>query len=117
MFFNFLSTGMLECYWEYLLRLVVKIMYKAIPEVNKPVRTRELLLNRRIHLKHLDELRPMNLTTIHESSSQSLNNKKREMLTEDRMTEIERENRILLSKISDIMHSKKHGGGNFFSNK
>lgn len=52
-------------------------MYKAIPEVNKPVRTRELLLNRRIHLKHLDELRPMNLTTIHESSSQSLNNKKR----------------------------------------
>jgi|JI6StandDraft_1071083.scaffolds.fasta_scaffold12615_3 hypothetical protein len=78
-------------------------MYRAIPEVNRPVYQREIRQARRIHLKHLQDLRPNNLTTLEEGQQTGLSHKKRQMLSENKYTEIERENRILLSKISDIM--------------
>lgn len=52
-------------------------------------------------------MRPHNLTNIEDEHTTGLSHKKKQMLSENKYTEIERENRILFSKISDIMLQRK----------
>jgi hypothetical protein len=62
---------------------------------NKHVRRWEQDRNRDYHMKHLHNIRPQT-SNLREDSSYYINNSKKEMIIEDRFTEIEKANRILL---------------------
>lgn len=83
-------------------------MFRAIPVPNRNCGQFQNEQNRKMHqkkllqMKHLIDTRPPGTFGLANSR------KKKEQLIEDRFTEIERENRILLEKITQIMQ-KSHG--------
>jgi hypothetical protein len=96
-------------------------MYRTTtPYLNKQIRRREEERNRFYHLEHLKQIRPAT-SGIEEPEHHIINNRKREQLMENRFTEIERENRILLEKISGIMgqrsRNRKRGQSTFVNSK
>lgn len=81
-------------------------MFRAIPVANKILDKREHERRKQLHEKKLREIkcsvdqeRPATFGVLR-------NNKKRQQLKEDRIIEIERENRILLDKLTNIMKDK-----------
>jgi len=87
-------------------------MYRAIPVGNKACADRVRQREHEMHKQRIKAMRPQTDTT----SPQVMhldhlrNNLKREQLLEDRYHEIDRENRILLQKMSDIMKHPSIGG-------
>lgn len=78
-------------------------MFRAIPMPNKNCVNFTNEQNRKLHLKKVIEMRPFVNTSPPNSFGIVNSRKKKEQLMEDRFTEIERENRILLEKITNIM--------------
>lgn len=80
-------------------------MYRAIPVVNKTCAERIRNRNRDIHKQKIKGMRSRVDTSVPSVASfdHLRNNLKREQILEDRYSEIDRENRILLQKMSDIM--------------
>jgi hypothetical protein len=85
-------------------------MHRAIPVSNKILSKKWEENNHRIHAEKLRRMQPR------VNSGQPLEfahlkfKSKREQMLEDRFTEIERENRILLEKMSSIMNKRQKGG-------
>ena len=77
------------------------LMYGGIPKGKKVIQRREEEKKRENHLERLRNVRPS--TTAYEEAPRMLNHGKRQMQMEDRFTEIERENRLLLEKITTNM--------------
>lgn len=80
-------------------------MYRGTPYVNRHIKRREQERSMDYHANNLSRVRPLTHTL--DGGEVSINNKKGEMQKEARFTEIERENRILLEKISGIMGKPK----------
>lgn len=76
-------------------------MYRAIPSQNRHIKEKEEKRNRTIHLEHLRNVRPT-LTAEEGAFPVVLHHGKKEAALENKYTEIERENRILLEKIAGI---------------
>lgn len=88
-------------------------MYRAIPVINKACTER---VRKREHDMHKARIRSMRAQVDTEKPSTChldhlRNNLKREQLLEDRYYEIDRENKILLQKMSEMMKSKPSGLG------
>lgn len=85
-------------------------MYRAIPVVNKACYERNLKRNHDSHRLRISKMRPCIDNTKPETCALDhiRNNLKREQLMEDRYNEIDRDNRILLNKMSDIMKKEQH---------
>ena len=86
-------------------------MHRSIPVGNKLLSKRWEESNHRIHEEKLKRMQPRINSGSPAKFSHLKFKAKREQLLEDRFTEIERENRILLEKMSSIMNKKK-GTGN-----
>lgn len=85
-------------------------MHRAIPVSNKLLSKKWEENNQKIHA---DKLRQMQSRVNSDRPAQFAHLKykaKRDQMLEDRFTEIERENRILLEKMSSIMNKKKNQG-------
>lgn len=86
-------------------------MYRAIPVANKACAERVRQRNHDMHRQRMKAMRPQVDTS--EPSTAHLdhlrNNLKREQLLEERYHEIDRENKILLQKMSDIMRTSQSG--------
>lgn len=67
------------------------------------------------YLERIKNVRPN--TTSREEEFRFLNNGKKQMLLEDKFTEIERENRLLLEKITTTMNKKTADGDRERMNK
>ena len=78
-------------------------MFRAIPIPNKNCGRFSNELNKKLHLKKILEMKHFIDTNPPNTYGLGNNRKKKEQLMEDRFTEIERENRILLEKITTIM--------------
>lgn len=80
-------------------------MDRSIPFSNKIVFKRMVDKNRQIHLAKLGNIK----STISRAAPYSFNkataNRKKAQVNEDRLTEIERENKLLLDKLTTIMRS------------
>mmetsp|Transcript_92337 Transcript_92337/g.169675 ORF Transcript_92337/g.169675 Transcript_92337/m.169675 type:complete len:283 (+) Transcript_92337:86-934(+) len=85
-------------------------MHRAIPVGNKACAERVRARNQELHKQRLRAMKPLVDTS--EPSVVHLdhlrNNLKREQLIEDRYYEIDRENKILLQKMSDIMKNTSY---------
>jgi len=82
-------------------------MHRAIPVANKACAERVRQRNHELHRQRMRQMRPQ-VDTSQPSTCQMdhlRNNLKREQLLEERYHEIDRENRILLQKMSDIMRT------------
>lgn len=90
-------------------------MFKDTAFGNKIVRKKDHERSMEYHLENIKNAKP--LTKPIEGLDINLNNRKKEYQTEMRFTEIERENRILLEKISTIMNKTKRGSFNDRNNK
>ena len=83
-------------------------MYRA--EVNgtsKVVVDRMQARNRKKHLREVRGAKSMLDNTMPESMKLKKGNPKKELMLEERYTEIERSNRILLEKMAHIIESKR----------
>lgn len=82
-------------------------MYRAIPVANKACAERVRQRNHEMHRQRMRQMRPqVDTSEPHTIKMDHLrNNLKREQLLEERYHEIDRENRILLQKMSDIMRT------------
>ena len=76
-------------------------MYRGTPFLNRHIKRKEQERTMEYHVSNLTQIRPRTSTI--DTSDVHINNRKGAMQREDRFTEIERENRILLEKISSIM--------------
>ena len=78
-------------------------MFRAIPSSNRICTEKKKNKDQSLHLKKIREMKPF--IDIMEPTSYGFMNsrKKKEQMQEIRMTEIDRENKILLEKISTIM--------------
>uniref|UniRef100_A0A6T0T8J7 Uncharacterized protein n=1 Tax=Alexandrium monilatum TaxID=311494 RepID=A0A6T0T8J7_9DINO len=87
-------------------------MYRAIPVANKACAERVRQRHHELHKQRMKHVRPQvdtsQPTTVHLDHLR--NNLKREQLLEERYHEIDRENKILLQKMSDIMKSSTYSG-------
>lgn len=85
-------------------------MYRAIPVANKACAERVRQRNHELHRQRMKQMRPQvdtkEPTTTHLDHLR--NNLKREQLLEERYHEIDRENKILLQKMSDIMKTSTY---------
>jgi Hemingway/CFA97 len=83
-------------------------MHRAIPVSNKLLSKKWDENNRRIHAEKLKNMQ----SRVNSGSPMKFSHlkfkAKREQIVEDRLTEIERENRILLEKMSSIMSKKQN---------
>merc|ERR1719188_592087 len=88
-------------------------MYRSIPVASKACADRVQNRNHELHKQRIRKMRPQVDTAaphaIHMDHLRS--NLKREQLLEDRYYEIDRENRILLQKMSDMMKQTGHTPG------
>lgn len=82
-------------------------MYRAIPVPNKSCYHFVNEQNQKIHKKKIREMKPFIDNGLPLTFGYGNNRRKKEQLIEDRFTEIERENRILLEKITTIMQKSK----------
>lgn len=82
-------------------------MFRAIPAPNKNCSRFFYEQDKRVHKKKMMEMKHFVDTNPPNTFGLSTNKKKREQLIEDRFTEIERENRILLEKITSIMQKNQ----------
>lgn len=78
-------------------------MFRAIPMPNKNCGNFTNEQNKKLHKKKLMQIKHFIDTRPPGTFGLGNNRKKKEQLMEDRFTEIERENRILLEKITQIM--------------
>ncbi len=78
-------------------------MDRSIPVSNKLIVQRINERNRQIHLNKLNEVKPSINRQPPPSFNHLKSNKKKNQLYEAKLTEIERENRILLEKLTNIM--------------
>ena len=78
-------------------------MFRAIPIPNKICGNFANEQNKKFHRKKILEMRHLIDMKPPDTFGLTNNRKKKEQLMEDRFTEIERENRILLEKITSIM--------------
>ena len=78
-------------------------MHRAIPVSNKIIEKRIIERSQDKHQKKLQELKPIAPDDQPSTVRQFRRNKKKEVLEEERFTEIERCNRILLERLSNIM--------------
>jgi len=87
-------------------------MYRAIPVGNKLCAARNRERNQELHRQRLRAMKPQVDTTIPGvvHLDHLRNNLKREQLLEERYFEIDRENKILLQKMSDIMRHSTYTG-------
>jgi E3 ubiquitin-protein ligase TRIP12 len=85
-------------------------MYRSIPVGNKLCAERNRQRNQELHMKRLNAMKPQVDTSepgvVHLDHLR--NNLKREQLLEERYFEIDRENKILLQKMSDIMRTSSY---------
>jgi len=85
-------------------------MYRAIPVANRACADRVQSRNQQLHRERIKKMRPQVDTAepkvIHMDHRR--NNLKREQMLEERYYEIDRENRILLQKMSDMMKQSGH---------
>jgi E3 ubiquitin-protein ligase TRIP12 len=85
-------------------------MYRSIPVVNKACVERVRKREHDMHRQRIKSMRPQVDTTVPTVChlDHLRNNLKREQLLEERYYEIDRENRILLQKMSDIMRNASY---------
>lgn len=83
-------------------------MHRSIPVGNKLLSKKWEEKNHQIHEDKLKRMQPRVNSGPPEKFSHLRYKAKREQLLEDRFTEIERENRILLEKMSSIMNKKQY---------
>jgi len=85
-------------------------MYRSIPVANKACADRIRSRNHELHKERIRKMRPQVDTTIPSTLhlDHLRNNLKREQLLEERYHEIDRENRILLQKMSDTMKQQSY---------
>merc|ERR1719199_581770 len=85
-------------------------MYRAIPVANKACTERMRKKEHDMHKQRIKQIRPQVDTTVPTVChlDHIRNNLKREQLLEERYYEIDRENRILLQKMSDIMRTSTY---------
>jgi len=88
-------------------------MYRAIPVGNKLCAERNRQRNQELHRQRLRAMKPQVDTTVPDvvHLDHLKNNLKREQLLEERYFEIDRENKILLQKMSDIMRHTTYNDG------
>lgn len=82
-------------------------MHRALPVSNKILSKKWEENNHRIHSEKLKNIQPRIKSTKPPKFEHLKFKAKKEQLMEDRYTEIERENRILLEKMSSIVNKKK----------
>jgi hypothetical protein len=80
-------------------------MFRAIPFANKVCFNFENEQNKKNHMKKMKEMKPAVDTFLPTTFNITNNKKKRDQLINDRFVEIDRENRILLKKITNIMEN------------
>lgn len=83
-------------------------MFRALPVMNRICNEKEIERQRDIHQKKINSMQSSfrQMSPQNYSVDYKLNKQKRQLINESRFTEIERENRILLEKITHIMISK-----------
>ena len=74
---------------------------------NKILSQRWTEASREMHYKHLLEMRAITDSSLPIAYQYSLMKQKKEQILEDRCTEIERENRLLLEKIATIVRDRR----------
>lgn len=84
-------------------------MYKGHPFANKILEKMEQDKLRQTHLSNIRRVRPSTGVPEGKEMYFTLNPKKKQMQNENKCTEIERENRLLLNKITSIMGKRKGG--------
>ena len=82
-------------------------MHRPAPVSNKILARKWAENNNRIHANNLEKMQPRVNSGSPVKFSHLQYKAKREQINEDRFTEIERENRILLEKMSSIMNKKQ----------
>lgn len=88
-------------------------MHRSIPISNKILSKKWEENNHRIHTEKLKNMQPRVNSGRPQEFSHLKYKAKRDQMLEDRFTEIERENRILLEKMSSIMNKKQQKDGGF----
>lgn len=78
-------------------------MFRAIPFASKVCFNFNNEQNKKNHQKKIKEMKPSVDTFLPSSFNLTNNKKKKEQIINERYTEIDRENRILLEKITNIM--------------
>ena len=96
-------------------------MFRSIPISNRIISENIDLRNQTLHLRKLEEIRKSisktkeiqfaNNDKLHSALKLRKNNKKKETLKEFYYTEVERENRILLEKMSKILRKSSEPKG------
>ena len=96
-------------------------MYRSIPYGNRLIQQKLDEKNQSAHLKKLEEIRrsvsrtsqtqQANRDLLQTNLSLRKNNKKKEIINELHFTEVERENRILLEKMSRIVNKNSFQDG------
>lgn len=81
-------------------------MDRALPEFNRVLHKKWQAHNKRLHKIKIHETRPLVDNSEPSSLKYPLIKTKKEQLLEDRCTEIEKANRILLEKMTNIMTSQ-----------
>lgn len=83
-------------------------MFNPLTMGKKVIRRREEEKHKEGYLERIRNVRPS--TTGRQEEIRSLNNGKKQMLLEDKFTEIERQNRLLLEKITTTMNKRTSEG-------
>lgn len=78
-------------------------MFRAIPFANKVCFNFNNEQNKKNHQKKMKEMKPSVDTYLPSNFNMTNNKKKKEQIINERCTEIGRENKILLDKITNIM--------------
>lgn len=82
-------------------------MYRSIPMANRIIEQKTSERNKRLHEKKIQEMK----CSVDREAPASFNhlrvNKKKQQLQEEKITEIERDNRLLLEKLTHIMKDPK----------
>ena len=78
-------------------------MDRALPEFNRILNKKWQAYNKRLHKQKIHEIRPIIDNNEPSSLRYPIIKTKKEQILEDRCTEIEKANRILLEKMTNIM--------------
>ncbi len=81
-------------------------MDRALPEYNRVLHKKWLSAQRRLHKDRLHQSRPQVDTSVPSACRYPLVKSKKEQILEERCTEIEKANRLLLEKMTNIMVNK-----------
>jgi hypothetical protein len=88
-------------------------MNRGRPFVNRILKQKELELTDIYHDHNMKEMKPLTAKFMEHTETITINHSKREKLKEAREMEIERENKLLLEKISNVIAKK----GNYSASK